>query len=43
MRSGVRGLYLADTSRYYPEDRSISESVRIGAQLAALVLESAAS
>jgi protoporphyrinogen oxidase len=38
MRSKVRGLYMADTSHYYPEDRSISESMRIGAHLAALAL-----
>jgi protoporphyrinogen oxidase len=36
MRSAVRGLVMADTSHYYPEDRSISESMRIGARLAAL-------
>jgi protoporphyrinogen oxidase len=30
MRSEVRGLFMADTSHYYPEDRSISESMRIG-------------
>lgn len=38
MRSKVRGLYMADTSHYYPEDRSISESMRIGAQLASMAL-----
>jgi protoporphyrinogen oxidase len=36
MRSGVQGLFMADTSHYYPEDRSISESLRIGSVLAAL-------
>jgi len=36
MQSRVHGLFMADTSHYYPEDRSISESVRIGAKLAAL-------
>ena len=36
MRSSVQGLFMADTSHYYPEDRSISESLRIGTQLAAL-------
>lgn len=41
MRSGLKGLFLADTSHYYPEDRSISESVRIGAQLAKLALDPA--
>jgi protoporphyrinogen oxidase len=38
MRSAVRGLFMADTSHYYPEDRSISESMRIGAQLADMAL-----
>jgi len=36
MRSKARGLFLADTSHYYPEDRSISESMRIGRRLANL-------
>ena len=36
MRSRVNGLFMADTSHYYPEDRSISESLRIGSTLAAL-------
>lgn len=31
---GVKGLYIADTSFYYPEDRSISESVKLGKKLA---------
>lgn len=31
---GIRGLQVADTSYYYPEDRGISESVRIGEQMA---------
>lgn len=39
MRSAVHGLFLADTSHYYPEDRSISESLRIGAELARLESE----
>lgn len=43
MRSAVQGLFLADTSHYYPEDRSISESMRVGAQLAALAAGSAVS
>jgi protoporphyrinogen oxidase len=34
MESAVRGLFLADTSHYYPEDRSISESMRLGRELA---------
>lgn len=31
---GIKGLYIADTSFYYPEDRSISESVKLGKKLA---------
>lgn len=34
MKTPVKGLFIADTSYYYPEDRSISESVRIGAEMA---------
>ncbi len=30
----ISGLYIADTSYYYPEDRSISESIRFGKYLA---------
>ena len=36
MQSAIRGLFLADTSHYYPEDRSISESLRLGTCLAEL-------
>jgi protoporphyrinogen oxidase len=36
MRSAVPGLFLADTSHYYPEDRSISESMRLGRELAVM-------
>jgi protoporphyrinogen oxidase len=35
-KSAVHGLFLADTSHYYPEDRSISESMRLGRELAQL-------
>jgi len=38
MRSSLEGLILADTSHYYPEDRSISESLRIGGVLADLAV-----
>ena len=31
---GIRGLRIADTSCYYPEDRSISASIQLGRQLA---------
>lgn len=34
MRSEIKGFYMADTAYYYPEDRSISESVQVGTQLA---------
>ena len=43
MQSALAGLFLADTSHYYPEDRSISESLRVGEQLAAALTASAAS
>lgn len=38
MRSEVKGLFIADTSYYYPEDRSISESVALGKELAEMAL-----
>jgi protoporphyrinogen oxidase len=34
IRSTIEGLFIADTSYYYPEDRSISESIHLGKQLA---------
>ena len=33
---GVPGLFIADTCFYYPEDRSISESVKLARELARL-------
>ncbi|MEJ2361881.1 MAG: NAD(P)/FAD-dependent oxidoreductase [Gammaproteobacteria bacterium] len=36
--SEISGLFIADTSYYYPEDRSISESVELGRQLAQVAL-----
>ena len=38
MRTPLEGLFMADTSYYYPEDRSISESARIGRELALAAL-----
>jgi protoporphyrinogen oxidase len=38
MRTPLSGLFMADTSYYYPEDRSISESLRIGKELAECAL-----
>jgi protoporphyrinogen oxidase len=34
--TAINGLYIADTSYYYPEDRSISESVNVGKKMAEL-------
>ena len=34
IKTTINGLYIADTSYYYPEDRSISESVNVGKQMA---------
>lgn len=33
----IRGLQIADTSFYYPEDRGISESVRVAEEMAAAI------
>jgi protoporphyrinogen oxidase len=37
MRTGVPGLYLANTTQIYPEDRGTNYSVRLGSDVAALV------
>lgn len=34
MRTPVAGFFMADTAYYYPEDRSISESLQVGHRLA---------
>ncbi len=34
--SEIEGLFIADTSHYYPEDRSITESVALGRKIALL-------
>lgn len=34
MKTPVRGLYMADTAYYYPEDRSICESIHVAKKLA---------
>jgi protoporphyrinogen oxidase len=36
MQSSVTGLFMADTSHCYPEDRSISESIRVAGKLVEL-------
>lgn len=37
IESEIHGLQIADTSSYYPEDRGISESVRVAREMAARV------
>jgi len=34
MRSSIKGFFMADTSYYYPQDRSITESIKLGYLLA---------
>ena len=34
IQTPIRGLQIADTSFYYPEDRGVSESVRLAKQMA---------
>jgi protoporphyrinogen oxidase len=41
-RTPIDGFWMADTAYYYPEDRSISESVRLGKELVRMILTSAA-
>jgi protoporphyrinogen oxidase len=43
METEVPGLYIADTSYYYPEDRNISESVRLGQRMASAIAQRATS
>ncbi len=42
MKTPIDGFYMADTAYYYPEDRSISESVAVAKKLVATALGSAA-
>ncbi|MFC5743960.1 NAD(P)/FAD-dependent oxidoreductase [Dyella tabacisoli] len=39
MKTPVAGFYMADTSYYYPEDRSISESIATAQRLVASIME----
>ena len=39
MQTAIKGFYIADTAFYYPEDRSIAESVEVGAKLARMVVD----
>jgi hypothetical protein len=34
MKTPLEGFYMADTAYYYPEDRSINESIAVGSRLA---------
>jgi len=34
VKQSIKGLWIADTSYYYPEDRGISESIGFGRQMA---------
>jgi protoporphyrinogen oxidase len=38
MKTPVEGLYMADTSYYYPEDRSINESINTARQLVSAII-----
>lgn len=42
MKTPVDGFFMADTSYYYPEDRSISESVKVGQELVRVAVGEAA-
>ena len=33
IQTNIKGLYVADTSYYYPEDRGISESIKLGRKI----------
>jgi protoporphyrinogen oxidase len=37
IRLPIEGLYVADTSYYYPEDRGVSESVQMGRRIAGML------
>ena len=39
MKTPIEGLFMADTAYYYPEDRSISESIAVGSALARIAAE----
>lgn len=39
MKTPLEGFFMADTAYYYPEDRSISESIAVGTRLAAAASE----
>ncbi len=38
-RSPIRGLYLTDSTQFYPEDRTLSAAIRLGRHAARLIVE----
>lgn len=40
MKTPLQGFFMADTAYYYPEDRSINESIQVGTRLAAEAVKS---
>ncbi|MGO1072239.1 NAD(P)/FAD-dependent oxidoreductase [Lysobacter sp. CA199] len=42
MKTPIEGFYMADTSYYYPEDRSINESIATARQLVAIISRTSA-
>ncbi len=41
MKSALDGFFMADTCYYYPEDRSMSESIKVGYELADVAIQNA--
>lgn len=39
VKTTIKGLYIADTSYYYPEDRSISESIGLAKKISKIIIE----
>ena len=39
IKNAISDLYIADTSYYYPEDRSITESIKLGKKISAMILQ----
>jgi hypothetical protein len=37
-RSPVRGLYVTDSTQFYPEDRTISAAIEQGRKVAAMIV-----
>ena len=39
MGTPIHGLYITDSSQYYPEDRTLSASVKLGSSVAELLTQ----